>query len=60
MKIAFTYLQEEEQAAGRLIALLRAEYPGLKCKKSDRNAPFYHAYLTTKKQREASNHTEFY
>lgn len=46
MKIALTYRQEEASAAARLIAQIRAKYPGSKLHKSERHPPFIHAYLT--------------
>lgn len=49
MKITIAYLPGEEQEAGVVEALIRGLIPGIKPRKSDRHAPFYHIYLTTKK-----------
>lgn len=46
MKVAITYRQEEAPTATRLIAKIRAKYPGSKLRKSEQHPPFVHAYVT--------------
>lgn len=46
MKITIAYHLEEEGEATRQLALLLREYPQAKVRKSARNAPFFHIYLT--------------
>ena len=48
MKIAITYKLQEARQAACIISLIREHIPGIKAHKSDRNAPFYHVYLTTR------------
>lgn len=48
MKLSVTYTASETRQAAQIIALIREHIPGLKMRKSDRNVPFYHIYLTTR------------
>lgn len=59
MKVAFTYRQEEGPEAARLIAQIRAAYPGSKLHKSEQHPPFIHAYLTIGNVKKPSNHAGF-
>lgn len=58
MKIAVTYTAPEATQAAGIIALIREHIPGIKARKSDRNAPFYHVYLTTRNPESPSKHKE--
>lgn len=48
MKIAITYRPHEAPQAAGIISMIRKYLPGIKARKSDRYAPFYHVYLTTR------------
>ena len=47
MKLALTYTAAEAQKAAQTIALIQEHYPGVRVRKNERHAPFYHIYLTT-------------
>ncbi len=48
MKITLAYLPAEEQEAVATAAAFQHLHPGAKIRKSDRNPPFKHLYLTIK------------
>ncbi len=56
MKIAITYKPHESPQAAGIISMIREQIPGIKARKSDRYAPFYHVYLTTRNAGNPSNH----
>ena len=49
MKITIAYTEEEGQEKDKLLGIIGAVYPAIKIRKSDRNPPFHHVYLTTKR-----------
>ena len=46
MKLALTYTAAEAQKAAQTIALIQEHCPGVRVRKNERHAPFYHIYLT--------------
>ena len=50
MKIKITYQAEEQQQADEITGFIRGRYKGVKLRKSDKYPPFFHSYLTVKKQ----------
>lgn len=49
MKVTIAYTADEQEAAANTAAVLRQMYPGIRMRESDRQPPFKHLYLTTKK-----------
>lgn len=48
MKITLAYLPAEEQEAVATVKAFQHLHPGAKIRKSDRNPPFKHLYLTVR------------
>ena len=55
MKITIAYTAEEEKHAYVALTLLRSYLPDVRVRKSERHAPYFHLYLTTKKAKTTSN-----
>lgn len=55
MKFKIAYLPEEEQEAAADLAALLSRHPDARVHKSDKNPPFKHIYLTTKKPARPTN-----
>lgn len=49
MKITIAYTAEEAKKANIALVLLRSYLPDVRVHKSERHAPYFHLYLTTKK-----------
>lgn len=57
MKITIAYIHDEQETVTTTVAALRRIYPGIRVRESDRNAPFKHVYLTTRKPKNVVNPT---
>lgn len=58
MKVKVSYISEEKQEAAGVLAAIRSVLPAVRMRKSDRNPPYKHIYLTTKKAGKPCNSKE--
>ena len=49
MKITICYTKDESLKARTVEEYLRAMFPGIKVRESDKHPPYFHTYLTTKR-----------